>query len=58
VQLIALGEVRDLAQAREVIRAGADAEIDTTQPSGDDRVARRYDRYRELVAEDQAAAGS
>jgi rhamnulokinase len=57
VQLIALGEVEDLAQARAVVRASAGPEIRRTEPSGDDRVAQGYGRYRELVAADRAAAG-
>jgi rhamnulokinase len=54
VQLIALGEIGGLDQAREVLRA---EQLRTFEPSGDDRVARRYDRYLDLVASDQAATG-
>jgi rhamnulokinase len=57
VQLIALGELADLAEAREVVRAGAAAELRRTEPSGDERVARRYGDYRRLVAADLAEAG-
>jgi rhamnulokinase len=57
VQLIALGEVADLVQARAVVRASAGAEIRRVEPSGADQVARCSDRYRELVAADRAAVG-
>jgi rhamnulokinase len=57
VQLIALGEVEDLAQARAVVRASAGPEIRRIEPSGDDGVVRRYGRYRELVAADRASVG-
>ena len=57
VQLIALGEVEDLAQAREVVRASAGPEIRRVEPSGADRLAERYSAYRELVATDRAAVG-
>jgi rhamnulokinase len=57
VQLIALGEVKDLSQARAVVRASAGPEIRRVEPSGADGVAQRYDRYRELVAADRAALG-
>ena len=46
VQLIALGDIEDLAQAREVVRAGAGQEIRRVEPSADDRLAERYGRYR------------
>jgi rhamnulokinase len=57
VQLVALGDVGGLTQAREVVRASAEAQIRRSEPSGDDRVAGRYDRYCELVAADLVAAG-
>jgi rhamnulokinase len=57
VQLIALDEVEDLAQARAVVRASAGPGIRRIEPSGADRVAGRYGRYRELVAADRAAVG-
>jgi rhamnulokinase len=57
VQLIALGEVEDLAQARAVVRASAGPEIQRVEPSGADRLAERYGRYRELVAADRATVG-
>jgi rhamnulokinase len=57
VQLIALGEVADLTQARAVVRASAGPEIRRVDPSGADQVVRRYGRYRELVATDRAAGG-
>jgi rhamnulokinase len=57
VQLIALGDVEDLAQAREVVRAGAGQEIRRVEPSADDRLAERYGRYRELVAADRLEVG-
>jgi rhamnulokinase len=51
VQLIALGEVEDLSQAREVVRAGAGPEIRRVEPSGGAvRLARGSGRHRELVA--------
>jgi rhamnulokinase len=53
VQLIALGEVKDLAQARAVVEASAGPEIRRVEPSGADRLAERYGRYRELVAADR-----
>ena len=56
VQLIALGEVEDLAQARAVVRASAGAEIRLVEPLGAGRLAERYGAYRELVAADRAAA--
>jgi rhamnulokinase len=57
VQLIALGDIEDLAQAREVVRAGAGQEIRRVEPSADDRLAERYGRYRELVAADRLEVG-
>jgi rhamnulokinase len=57
VQLIALGDLQDLAQAREVVRAGAGPEIRRVEPSASDRLAERYDRYRELVAADRLEVG-
>jgi rhamnulokinase len=57
VQLIALGEVEDLAQARQVVRASAGPEIRRVEPSSVDRLAERYSVYHELVATDRAAVG-
>jgi rhamnulokinase len=57
VQLTALGEVEDLSQAREVVRQGAGPEIRRVEPSDADRLAQRYDRYRELVAADRLEVG-
>jgi rhamnulokinase len=57
VQLIALGDVQDLSQARQVVREGAGPEIRRVEPSGADRLAQRYDRYQELVAADQVEVG-
>jgi rhamnulokinase len=57
VQLIALGELKDLAQAREVVRASAGPEIRRVGPSAPDRLAERYGRYRELVAADRQEVG-
>jgi len=57
VQLIALGDIEDLAQAREVVRAGAGPEIRRVEPSAADRLAERYGRYRELVAADRLEVG-
>jgi rhamnulokinase len=54
VQLVALGELGGLAQAREVVRVGAGPEIRRIEPSGDDRLAQTYGRYRDLVAADLA----
>jgi rhamnulokinase len=56
VQLVALGELTGLDQAREVVRSSAGPEIRRTEPSGEDRVAQRYDGFRELVAADLAEA--
>jgi rhamnulokinase len=58
VQLIALGAVEDLAQARAVVQMSAGPEIRRVEPSGADRLAERYGRYRELVATDRAAVGA
>jgi rhamnulokinase len=55
VQLIALGAVEDLAQARAVVQASAGPEIRRVEPSGADRLAERYGHYHELVAADRAA---
>jgi rhamnulokinase len=55
VQLIALGAVEDLAQARAVVQASAGPEIRRVEPSGADRRAERYGHYHELVAADRAA---
>jgi rhamnulokinase len=57
VQLIALGEVEDLAQARAVVRASAGPEIRMVEPSGTDHLAERYRAYHELVAIDRAVVG-
>ena len=57
VQLIALGDIRDLSQAREVVREGAGPEIRRVEPSASDRLAERYGRYRELVAADRVEVG-
>jgi rhamnulokinase len=57
VQLIALGDIKDLSQAREVVRAGAGPEIRRVEPSTADRLAERYGRYRELVAADRLEVG-
>src|SRR5215211_6858120 len=56
-QLIALGDVADLAQGREVVLAGAGPEIQRFDPSATDRLAGRYGRYRELVAADRLEVG-
>jgi rhamnulokinase len=58
VQLIALGEVKDLAQAREVVRAGAGPEIRRVEPSAPDRLGEQYRRYQELVAADRLELGA
>jgi rhamnulokinase len=55
VQLVALGDLRDLAEARELVRAGPGPEVSRIEPSGDDRVAQRYGHYRDLVHADLAA---
>jgi rhamnulokinase len=57
VQLIALGELDGLEQARELVRGGAGGAVKRFEPSGDDRVARRYQAFRERVAADLDAAG-
>jgi len=57
VQLIALGDIKDLSQAREVVREGAGPEIRRVEPSTADRLAERYGRYRELVAADRLEVG-
>jgi rhamnulokinase len=57
VQLIALGDIKDLSEAREVVRAGAGPEIHRVEPSTADRLAERYGRYRELVAADRLEVG-
>jgi rhamnulokinase len=57
VQLIALGDVHDLSQAREVVREGAGPEIRRVEPSGADRLAQSYGRYRDLVATDRLEVG-
>jgi len=58
VQLIALGDVADLSQAREVVREGAGPELRRVEPSTTDRLAERYGRYRELVAADLLETGA
>jgi hypothetical protein len=40
-----------------VVREGAGPEIRRVEPSGADRLAQRYGRYRELVAADQVEVG-
>jgi rhamnulokinase len=57
VQLIALGDVKDLSQAREVVREGAGPEIRRVDPSATERLAASYGRYRELVAADRLEVG-
>ena len=57
VQLVALGEVAGLSQAREVVRTSAAAEIRRVEPSGAGRLAERYGAYRELVAADRGPVG-
>jgi rhamnulokinase len=57
VQLIALDDLAGLAQAREVVRAGAGPEIQRFDPSATDRLADGYGRYRELVAADRLEVG-
>jgi rhamnulokinase len=57
VQLITLGDLEDLSQAREVVRAGAGPEIRRVEPSAADRLAQRYGRYLDLVAADRVAVG-
>jgi rhamnulokinase len=57
VQLIALGDIKDLSQAREVVRAGAGPEIRQVEPSTAGRLAERYGRYRELVVADRLEVG-
>lgn len=39
-----------------MVRAGAGPELSRVEPSGDNRVAQRYGRYRDLVQADLAAA--
>ena len=55
--VLALGELADLAQAREVLRAGAGPEFQRFEPSATDRLADGYGRYRELVAADRLEVG-
>jgi sugar (pentulose or hexulose) kinase len=54
VQLIALGELADLTQARAAVWASSGPDIQRVEPSGADRLAERYGGYRELVAADRA----
>ena len=53
VQLIALGDVADLSQAREVVRASAGPELRSFDPSPADQLAALVGRYRDLVAADR-----
>lgn len=55
VQLITLGELSGLAEARELVRRGYGSR--TVEPSADGRWADLYGRYRAWVAADLAAAG-
>jgi rhamnulokinase len=55
VQLVTLGELSGLDEAREVVRRGAATR--TLEPSGDGRWADLYGRYRAWVADDLAEAG-
>jgi len=57
VQLIALGEIADLSQARAVVRASAGPEIVRFEPSPSDQLAERYGHYRDLVAADRLEVG-
>jgi rhamnulokinase len=57
VQLIALGDVADLSQAREVVRASAGPEIFRFEPSPADQLATLVGRYRGLVAADRLEVG-
>lgn len=56
VQLKALGELADLAEMREVVRAGQQPVL--YEPGGDGSADERYGRYRELVAADSAQAAT
>jgi rhamnulokinase len=55
VQLVTLGELAGLEDAREVVRRGAP--VTETEPAGDGRWDEMYGRYRAWVADDLAAAG-
>ncbi len=57
VQLIALGDVADLSQAREVVRASAGPEIFRFEPSPAEQLATLVGRYRGLVAADRLEVG-
>jgi rhamnulokinase len=57
VQLIALGDVADLSQARAVVRESAGPEIVRFEPSPADQLAERYGHYRDLVAADRIEVG-
>jgi rhamnulokinase len=57
VQLIALGDVADLSQAREVVRTSAGPEIARFEPSPADQLATLVGRYRDLVAADRLEVG-
>ena len=57
VQLIALGDVADLSQARAVVRESAGPEIRRFEPSSADQLAERYGHYRDLVAADRLEVG-
>jgi rhamnulokinase len=53
VQLIALGDLAGLPEAREVVRASAGPEIRRSEPSPADQLAKLYGPYRDLVAADR-----
>lgn len=55
VQLVTLGELAGLEDAREAVRRGAPGT--ETEPAGDGRWDELYGRYRAWVADDLAAAG-
>lgn len=55
VQLVTLGELAGLDEAREVVRAGEPTEV--IEPAGDGRWADLYGRYRAWVAADLTAIG-
>ena len=56
VQLVTLGELAGLDEARQVVRAGEPTEM--VEPAGDGRWAELYGRYRTWVAEDLTAVGA